>query len=178
MRALIPLLLSAALLSSCSNTTSPPAGTADGTPISGTYRPGSNLTEPRPASSRFLRTVEGGFATVAGSAAYYLRVSPQAGLPPGAYLRITYPNPQQPDRPYVNDMTFDPSRREMIFSSPGIVPGLRNYQTYTVTVTVHANRAAADAGTPPIDVLKQPIRAYVDTTGPQVQVFRGLRAKP
>lgn len=156
-------------LAACSTSTTP--APAKGGLFFGTYRQESNITEPKPRQSEYLQTVEGGFAVIKGSAAYVLRVAVRKLPPTPCYIRVEYTDPLNKTKPFVNDMVFKPEAREFVFSSPGVVPGLQMYQTYSVRVVVLPDKAS----TTPIDVLVQPIRSYVDTTTDKVRVFGGLR---
>lgn len=137
--------------------------------VSGIYARGHNITEPRPAKSKFLKTVSAGVVIIGNAAGYFLTVRVRKAPPEPMYIRIEYENPTGGPAA-VNDMKFVPSATGFTFSSPGAVHGLKFSADYLLTVSVYTNKSDAV----PVDVLKQKIRSYVDTTGANIKVFSGL----
>jgi hypothetical protein len=162
-------LLVAAMYASALNT----ADAAHIQLVSGTYLPGSNVTEPAPARSRYLETLHGGILIIGEAVGFYLntrvREAPKAPL----YITVEYPDPMG-GAPATNDMEFLPVATELQFSSPGAVRGIKLYADYQIIVRVF-DKKGSDA---PIDTLVQTVRAYVDTTGEHPKVFKKIRAYP
>ena len=134
--------------------------------ISGTYRQGSNVTEPKPVKSKYLEVITGGAVLIERGAGLFLRAKPTPDAPKNLYYTIEYPNPADPSHPLVNDF-LDESYAEFSFSSPDIIKGLWGYYTYEITVKIFAKKESAE----PMDVLKQNVRSYVDTQG-ETLIFR------
>lgn len=173
-RLLITSLALLLLLASCGVTTgTSPVKTKKPAFVTGTYTPGSNLTEPRPRESKFLKTEHAGFVVLEKGAAYYLHARVIQPRSSPIYIRVEYENPRDNGQPFVNDMELPPSRTSLTFSSPDVVSGIRNYGSYTIRATIYENRKS----TTPIDTLVQPVRAYVDTTTSEVRVFNGMRPR-
>jgi len=100
-------------------------------------------------------------------AGYYLHAHVLKRPPATYYIRVEYENPEDKAHPLVNDMDFKPEMDGVRFSSPDVVWGIRNYQSYTIRVKVFVNRES----TQPIDTLVQTVRAYVDTSTGAVRIF-------
>ena len=141
--------------------------------VKGTYEEGSNLTEPRPRESEFLRTKHAGFVVVKNGAAYYLAAEVLKRPPSTFYLRVQYENPQDKTRPFVNEGEFRPEIDSLLLSSPDVVWGIRNYQDYKITVEIFQDREFQK----PVDTLIQPVRAYVDTSEGKLRLFKDLTVK-
>ena len=61
--------------------------------ISGTYRLGSDVSEPRPARSRFLETLDGGLVVIRDQVAHYLRARVREKPSAPLYIKIEYQDP-------------------------------------------------------------------------------------
>lgn len=67
-------------------------------------------------------------------------------------------------------MDLKPEMYEVQFTSPDVVWGIHNYGTYTIRVSVFAERESKQ----PIDSIVQPLRAYVDTMTGAVRVYNRM----
>jgi hypothetical protein len=143
---------------------------ADTVRFSGTYSKGHNITEPRPASSRYFETTEGGVVVIGNKAGFYLYVKMREQPPTPLYVRIEYENPEG-GSPASNDTDIAPGHEGFGFSSPHFVKGLKIYSDYKIVVKAFSSRDARE----PIDVLRQTVRSYVDSRGEELKVFRRLK---
>lgn len=140
--------------------------------VVGTYRKGSNITEPRRAKSRYFKTTLGAFQRIQGFAGYkwFIEVIKHPEKP--IYTRSIIENPQDPKQPFVYEGTIDPATPSTTITH-GPAMGLKIYQDYTVEFIAYAG----EQRTKEIDRLTQKIRSYVDTTGPQLKLFDGIKTK-
>ena len=138
----------------------------------GTYQKGNNVTEPRPQKSEYFETLHGGIVVVGDNAGYYLFAKVIKKPTKDSYIVVEYENPSG-GKPFTNDMEFKTTAEELHFSAPEFVKGLKSYSDYGITVKVFESREAKE----PIDVLKQTIRCYVDTSGPKAKMFNRLKGK-
>jgi hypothetical protein len=140
--------------------------------VIGTYQKGNNLTEPRPKKSEYLETLHGGIVVVGDNAGYYLFTNVIKKPARDLYVTVEYENPSG-GKPFKNDMEFKTTAEELRFSAPEFVKGLKSYSDYELTVKIFESKEAKE----PIDTLKQTIRSYVDTRGPNVKMFNRLKGK-
>jgi hypothetical protein len=138
--------------------------------VIGTYREGNNLTEPRPAQSKYFRTTLGAFQLIQGFAGYkwFIEVTQRPEM--RIYTRCIIENPQDPKKPFVYDGFIDPSTPSTVITH-GPAVGLKMYGDYTLEFIAYQD----EARTQEIDRLTQVIRSYVDTTGPKLQLFKGMK---
>ena len=137
--------------------------------VKGTFLEGSNLTEPRPVESEYLRTVHGGVVVAGDVVGFYLIVKFKKALSTELFARIRYEDPLGgPDAENTGNLV--PGMEGAAFSSPGNVDGLEVYQDYTVTVSLYESE---DSETP-FDVLVQTIRSYVQNKDGVTKVFDGI----
>ncbi len=140
--------------------------------VVGTYRDGNNVTEPRPAESRYFRTKIAGFQIIQGFAGYKVFIDVIERPKKRAYTRITFENPAEPKKPFVYEHYVDPDT-PMITLTHGPAKRLKIYKDYRVEVILFAD----EARTQEIDRLVQKVRSYVDTTGQNLKLFGGLKTK-
>lgn len=147
------------------------SGQAAGAPqlVKGTYLKGSNLTEPRPAESKYLKTVHGGVVIAGDIVGFYLIVEFKESLSTDLFARIEYEDPLGGPAAE-NTATLGPGMEGAAFSSPGHVDGLEVYEDYTVTISLYESESS-DA---PIDVLSQTIRSYVENKDGVTKVFDSI----
>jgi hypothetical protein len=138
--------------------------------VIGTYREGNNLTEPRPAQSKYFKTTLGAFQLIQGFAGYkwFIEVIERPGQ--RIYTRGIIENPQDPTKPFVHDGFIDPSTPSTVITH-GPALGLKIYGDYTLEFIAYED----EARTKEIDKLTQIIRSYVDTTGPKLKLFKGMK---
>lgn len=140
--------------------------------VVGTYQKGSNITEPRPAESKYLRTTLGGFHLIQGMAGFKLFIEVIQHPEQRVYTRVMIENPKAADERFVYEHYLDPDTPSItITHGPAI--GLKIYKDYTLDVFLFSDAAR----TQEIDHLTQKIRSYVDTTGKKLKLFKGIKAK-
>lgn len=140
--------------------------------VIGTYREGNNVTEPKPAQSRYFRTTLGAFQIIQGFAGYKWFIEVIEHPAQRIYTRSIIENPQDRRKPFVYDGTIDPETGSTTITH-GPALGLRIYQDYTLVFIAYAD----EKRTREIDRLTQKIRSYVDTTGPQLKLFKGMKTR-
>ena len=141
--------------------------------VSGVWKPGHNITEPRPRSSKFMKVLDAGFL-LAGSRGVFYRVEIQLlpGLETPYFVQVIFPNPQDAKSPFVEEaVVSEPS----VSMSPttGPVKGLRIGQEYRIRVKIYRRKGDPQ----PLDVVVQSVRSYIDTTGSVTKLKRGLKAQ-
>jgi len=141
--------------------------------IKGTYSEGSNVTEPRPQESEYLKVRYGGIILVKQGAGFYLSTLVKKTPEKTLYIKIEYENPKDESNPLVNDMVFTPDYGGFNFSSPDVVRDIVGYHDYLITISIYENKNSDS----PIDVLKQKVRAYVDTQTPEPLIFYRMRPR-
>lgn len=140
--------------------------------VVGTYREGNNVTEPRPAESRYFRTKIAGFQIIQGFAGYKVFIDVIERPKKRAYTRVILENPAEPKKPFVYEHYVDPDTPTITLTH-GPAKGLEIYKDYHVEVILFADEARAQE----VDRLVQKVRSYVDTTGQNLKLFGGLKTK-
>jgi len=140
--------------------------------VIGTYREGNNITEPRPAQSRYFKTTLGAFHLIQGFAGYKWFVEVIRHPEKRIYTRCIIENPQDAKKPFVYENAIDPDTPSTTITH-GPVMGLKIYSDYTLELIAYAD----EQRTKEIDRLTQKIRSYVDTTGPKLKLFDGMKTK-
>jgi hypothetical protein len=138
--------------------------------VIGTYREGNNLTEPRPAQSKYFKTTLGAFQLVQGFAGYKWFIEVIERPEKRIYTRGIIENPMDPKKPFVYDGFIDPSTPSTVITH-GPAMGLKMYGDYTLEFIAYED----EARTQEIDKLTQIVRSYVDTTGPKLKLFKGMK---
>ena len=140
--------------------------------VIGTYREGNNVTEPKPAQSAYFKTTLGAFQIIQGFAGYKWFIEVVQRPEKRIYTRSIIENPQDRKKPFVYDGFIDPDTPSTTITH-GPALGLKIYQDYTVELIAYAD----EQRTQEIDRLTQKIRSYVDTTGPKLKLFKGMKTK-
>jgi hypothetical protein len=138
--------------------------------VIGTYREGNNLTEPRPAQSKYFKTTLGAFQLIQGFSAYKWFIEVIQRPEKRIYTRCIIENPQDASKPFVYDGFIDPSTPSTVITH-GPATGLKIYSDYTLEFIAYED----EARTKEIDKLTQVVRSYVDTTGPKLKLFKGMK---
>jgi hypothetical protein len=138
--------------------------------VSGVWQKGHNITEPRPKSSKFVKTIDGGFFFVPAGAAYRVEIEVSPDLATPYFVQATLENPQDSKKPFIHERVVSTPEKQFTLAH-GPVKGLHIYRDYRVEVKIF--RAKGDAE--PIDVLDQKVRSYVDTRGTGVKVMGGMK---
>lgn len=161
-----------ALVSSCQQTPSYVSiSEGESALINGIHTTSSDLTEPRAATSRFLKTEHGGIALVSKGAGCYLKVRVQENPITKYHVKIEWPNPRDPKNPYITDTYIKPDDKGLMFYSPEVIGGFEIWQNYKIRVLVFKSEDSSE----PIDVLTQTFRSYVNTKGDRPIVHRMFR---
>lgn len=144
--------------------------------ISGTYRKGSNITEPKPVKSEHMATEVGGFGfiTATKEVKYVLNVDITKPFDRPMYVKAEFQNPLDAERPFFEDATI-PAGQKSLNLVYGPVVGLKIHRSYWVKISLYEigdhNKA--------VDTLKQNIKSYFDTTNPNdVLIKKGLDSVP
>lgn len=140
--------------------------------VIGTYREGSNITEPRPAQSQYFKTQLGAFQLIQGFAGYKWFIEVIKHPEKRIYTRSIVENPEDPKKPFVYEGTIDPETPSTVITH-GPALGLKIYSDYTLELIAYAD----EQRTKEIDRLTQKIRSYVDTTSPKLKLFNGMKTK-
>jgi hypothetical protein len=138
----------------------------------GTYQEGSNITEPHPKESRYLRTNSGGFQLIQSFAAYKVFIDVIRKPEKRYYTRAIIQNPLDSNAPFVYEHYIDPDTPSTILTH-GPVKGLQIYKDYTVELILYEDKNR----TKEIDRLTQKIRCYVDTTSNQLFLYHRMKGK-
>jgi hypothetical protein len=141
--------------------------------ISGVYQKGHNVTEPRPKSSKFVQVTDAGFFVSGSQASYYVGIQMSAETPVPYFIQAIFENPSDPKKPFVEQKVIsggEPARS--IFHGP--VGGLRIYRSYHLTIKLFRKKGEQT----PFDVLEQTVRSYIDTTGPDIKIKKGMAYQP
>jgi len=137
----------------------------------GTHYKGSDLTEPRPVSGKYLKVINGGLVVInSKDAGFYINMKLKDKIDKDIYVVTAYENPLDKNAPFVNDFIVTPDMyaKTIEFSSPDFIKGLKYWRNYKVNVTVYEDKSMAKQ----IDGFTQNIRSYVDTTVQPIKVMR------
>ncbi|HKP03925.1 MAG TPA: hypothetical protein VJU77_11275 [Chthoniobacterales bacterium] len=141
--------------------------------ISGVYQKGHNVTEPRAKSSKFVQLTDAGFFVSGSQASYYVSIQMSAETPAPYFMQAIFENPNDPKKPFVEQKVISPGEpARSIFHGP--VKGLRISRSYHLTIKLFRKK---DEPTP-FDVLEQTVRSYIDTTGPEIKIKKGMAYQP
>lgn len=138
----------------------------------GTYQKGSNITEPRPRETKYLRTEVGGFEIIQGFAAFKLYIDVIRKPERRLYTRAIIPNPSDQGSPFVYEHYLDPSTPSTSLTH-GPAMGLQIHKDYTVKFILYSD----EARTKEVDRLSQKIHCYVDTTGHTLKLYGRMKPK-
>lgn len=131
----------------------------------GIYRPGNNITEPRPMAGKYLKVTDGGVLVLREVAGLYVNArviqKPESDL----FITIDYEDPRSGT--ISNTMVFDKEAVGFGFSSPRFQSGLIPYRNYMVVIKVWNNNRQESL----LDTIRQPVRSYVDTRGDKALVL-------
>lgn len=148
------------------------ARAADPPLVSGVWHKGHNITKPRLKSSKFMKTLEGGFLVLPSAAAYRLEIEISLSLSTPYFMRAVFENPAERGKPFVEEAVISEAQKVLTLTH-GPVRALRISGDYLITVSIFRGKGDAE----PIDVLEQRVRSYVDTTGPAVRMKGGMKSQ-
>ena len=140
--------------------------------VSGVWKPGHNFTEPRPKSSKYMKTIDAGFLVSGTQEAYRAEIQVSPKLAPPYFVRALFQNPLDPRKPFVEETLVSETMAQFSLTH-GPVKGLQISRDYRITVEIFRQKGDAQA----LDVLVQSVRSYLDTTGPVTKLKSNLRAE-
>jgi hypothetical protein len=135
--------------------------------ISGTWRKGSNVTEPQPQKSKYLKTIVGGVAVTETRVSYVLDAEIYKPFKRAMFLRAEFENPE--GEPFIEEAEV-PAGQKGLRLVHGPVKGLQVHHSYWVKLSLYELKDRTN----PVDVLTQNIKSYADTTGSEILVKTGL----
>lgn len=141
--------------------------------IAGTYQQGSHVSEPNPAKSQYMKTKMGGFAVTETQAQYIVYVELTKAFDHPVHMKTEFENPLDKNHPLVEEADIKAGEQLLSLAS-GAVRGLRVDHSYSVKISLYQFSDRKN----PIDVLKQNIKSYIDSTGPHIRIKAALAAKP
>lgn len=156
---------------SCAGLSTEPFSSEKPAMIKGTYMAGSNVTEPRPRSSRYLQTEHGGFVVIGQKAGHYLQARVREAPRKTLFIRAYYEAGN--GQTLSTSGKFTPDAKGFVFSPPDFVTGIRCYQDYSIRVEITESESSRQ----PIDTLVQPVRSYIDTTSGTVRLFSKMKPR-
>jgi hypothetical protein len=137
--------------------------------VSGVWRKGSNVTEPKPQKSAHLKTVSGGFGSTDEGVKYVLNVAITKPFKDDMSIRAEFQNPLDLSAPFIEEGTIE-AKAKSIRLVHGPVKGLKIHRSYWVKISIYA----PDDKATPVDTLTQNIKSYFDTTTDEVLMKTGL----
>ena len=137
--------------------------------LSGIYKKGHNIMEPRPRQSKFIKMREAGLLVSSAGEAYYAEIEISDQVEKPYFLRVMFENPADSKNPFIeeSEITNPPPYISM---RHGPVKGLKINSNYSIIVEIFRRKADTKA----LDTVSQPVRSYLDTTGPVTKVKNGL----
>jgi hypothetical protein len=136
--------------------------------FNGTFSAGKGANNPQLAVSRYLKTNNAGLILTQNGAAFYINVDILQEMPQGSYVKVEFPDPNNPSVPYVNGISYKSGAKGYKFTSPNTVRGLKMEKDYKITISVLKTKDSRE----PVDVLVQAFRSYLDTTNTNRPITR------
>ncbi len=137
--------------------------------VSGVWRKGSNITEPKPQKSARLKTVSGGFGSTDEGVKYVLNVAITKPFKENMYIKAEFQNPLDLNAPFIEEGTIEAGAKSLRLVH-GPVKGLKIHRSYWVKIYIYA----LDDKVNPVETLTQHIKSYFDTTTDEVLMKTGL----
>jgi len=141
--------------------------------ISGVQLKGSDITDPNPKESKYLKTFTGGFGIQNQDAYYRFIISIKEPFSRPMFVKVEFKNPIDKKTPIIYEVEIPVDHKTLTFTH-GPVKGLKIYKTYLVKVFLYE----VDNKKDPVDILKQKVRSYVDTTTDTIRFYGGLSSHP
>jgi hypothetical protein len=138
--------------------------------VSGVWHKGHDITEPRPKSSKFVKTVDGGFIFNPAGAAYRVQIEMSSDLATPYFVQARLENPEDSKKPFTYERLISAPEKRFTLAH-GSVKGLRIWHVYHIEVRLFHHKGDAE----PFDVLEQNVRSYVDTRGPTTKVSGAMK---
>lgn len=139
--------------------------------VSGVWRKGTNITEPKPQKSGHLKTVSGGFGSTDEGVKYVLNVAVTKPFKEDMYIRAEFQNPLDLNAPFIEEGTVEAGAKSIRLVH-GPVKGLKIHRSYWVKIYIYPPNDKEN----PADTLTQHIKSYFDTTTDEVLMKTGLEA--
>ncbi len=142
--------------------------------VDGLCRDEEGAHGPRPARSDYFAVESAGVIVRGEQVAYFLNLR-VLRPPPGERpeIRIEYENPLRRKKPFVESKTFPPTAARIQLISPALLKGVKGGKTYTIRVFLHGDVSDRNA----LDRLEQPVTAYVDYRGGEVEIATGIEPR-
>lgn len=137
--------------------------------VSGVWRKGSNITEPKPQKSAHLKTVSGGFGSTDEGVKYVLNVAIIKPFKQDMYIKAEFQNPFDLNAPFIEEGTIEAGAKSIRLVH-GPVKGLKIHRSYWVKIYIYPPEDKQN----PADTLTQHIKSYFDTTTDEVLMKTGL----
>lgn len=139
--------------------------------VSGVWRKGSNITEPKGQKSAHLKTVSGGFGSTDEGGKYVLNVAIIKPFKQDMYIKAEFQNPFDLNAPFIEEGTIEAGAKSIRLVH-GPVKGLKIHRSYWVKIYIYLPEDKQN----PADTLTQHIKSYFDTTTDEVLMKTGLEA--
>ncbi|MGD0784464.1 MAG: hypothetical protein ABR969_01460 [Sedimentisphaerales bacterium] len=130
--------------------------------FNGTFYAGKGSKNPELAVSSYLKADIAGLRVTQNGASIYINVKVLKEIPKDSYIKVEFPDPNNPSAPYVNGIDYKSGDKGYKFTSPSDISGLKIGKDYKIKISVLKTKDS----TKPVDVLVQAFRSYVDTTKP------------
>jgi hypothetical protein len=127
--------------------------------VNGTRVEGSKSRNPRPKSSKYFSVDSAGFMVVPQGVGYYVKATVVEAMDVEVNVKIEYQNPADKKEPIVNYTKVMLNSGYLIFSSPKNIRGIVGNKLYSVKISIYEGGVDGE----PVDVLKQKVKALVDT---------------
>ena len=140
--------------------------------VSGVWKQGHNIMEPRPKSSKFMKIIDAGFLVSRSQEAYRVEIEISPNLATPYFMQAFFENARDSKKPFTEEAIISEPKAQCSLTH-GPVKGLRIGRDYRITVKIFRRQGDAQ----PLDVLVQSVRSYLDTTGAVTRLKGGMRAR-
>lgn len=127
------------------------------------------LFDPKPQTSKYLKTFQGGFYASKYGARYYCLWDITQERDNNLYVRMELEDPLHKKQPIIQEGVIEPKAYSLNVAYGPIV-GLKMYGIYRIRVYLYNDEAKMEL----IDQLTQDIKSYVDTRKNRLLVDNGL----
>ncbi len=127
------------------------------------------LFDPKPQTSKYLKTFQGGFYVSKYGARYYCLWDITQDRDKNLYVRMELEDPLHKKKPIIQEGVIDP-KTQSLHVAYGPIEGLKIYGFYRIKVSLYSDEAKAEL----VDQLTQDIKSYVDTRKNRLMIDKGL----
>lgn len=127
------------------------------------------LFDPKPQTSEYLKTFQGGFNISKYGARYYCLWDITKDRDKNLYVRMELDNPLDKKNPIVEEGVIE-SAAKSLHVAHGPIEGLKMYGSYRIKVYLYSDEAKTEL----VDQLTQNIKSYVDTRKNRLLIDNGL----